>query len=454
MAKKIIVADDEPDTLDLCYKVLTREGYDVSTVKDGLEAVEAIEKGPYDLLLLDIRMPGKNGLEVLDTATSIGLDTVMITAYASVDTAVDAMKRGARDYLAKPFTAAEVRSVVEKVISRQSLLKTERCIEEAQEFCGIVGNSPPMQELYGMIERIAGTESSILIEGESGTGKELAARAIHSKSLRSGGPFIPINCGALPENLMESELFGHVRGAFTGEVGPKQGLFEAASNGTIFLDEIAEMAPNLQVKLLRVLQEREIRPVGAIEHKKINVRIIAATNKELSREVSFGKFREDLFYRLSVISLRLPPLRERKEDIPLLVHHFIRKFNRLYSREIEGVAPHAMQNLLDNNWPGNVRELANATERAVILEKGKVVTPKVLSLRNERGHRVPTEGTSQHKSLEQVEKDYIEKVLSATRGNRTKTAAILGIGRRTLYDKIVAYGIKEEIGKDRTHDSV
>ena len=454
MAKKIIVADDEPDTLDLCYKVLTREGYDVSTVKDGLDAVKAIEKEPFDLLLLDIRMPGKNGLEVLDAATSIGLDTVMITAYASVDTAVDAMKRGARDYLAKPFTASEIRSVVGKVISQQRFLKTDMCIEDTTEFCGIVGNSLPMRELYGMIDRIAVTDSTILIEGESGTGKELAAKAIHSKSLRSGGPFIPINCGALPENLLESELFGHVRGAFTGAVGSKQGLFEAASNGTIFLDEIAEMAPNLQVKLLRVLQEREIRPVGSVEHKKINVRIIAATNKELSRETSSGNFREDLFYRLSVLSLRLPPLRERKEDIPALVQHFIMKFNCRYGREIEGVAPNAIQTLLAYYWPGNVRELANVIERAVILEKGKMVSPKVLSLKLGSDYGYPAEKISQYKSLEEMEKDYIEKVLAATKGNRTKTAAILGIGRRTLYDKIVAYGIQEETGKDRTHDSV
>lgn len=443
MAKRIVVADDEPDTLDLCYKVLTREGHDVSTVKDGIEAVKIIEKEPFDLLLLDIRMPGKNGMEVLDVATSIGLDTVMITAYASVDTAVEAMKRGARDYLAKPFTAAELRSVVERIFSRQRLLKTYTGIEEVQEFCGIVGNSPPMLELYEMIDRIAGTESSILIEGESGTGKELAARAVHSKSHRSRGPFIPINCGALPENLLESELFGYARGAFTGANEAKKGLFEAASNGSIFLDELSEMAPNLQVKLLRVLQEKEIRPVGAIEHKKVNIRVVAATNKELSREVSAGRFREDLFYRLSVISLRLPPLRERKEDIPLLVHYFIMKFNRLYNREIEGVAPHAMQNLLDYHWQGNVRELGNVIERAVILEKGKTITAKELSLGTGRGHS-PTVGAvaHQYKSLEEMEKDYIEKVLKTTKGNRTKAASILGIGRRTLYDKIVNYGIK------------
>lgn len=443
MAKRIVVADDEPDTLDLCYKVLTREGHDVSTVKDGIEAVKIIEKEPFDLLLLDIRMPGKNGMEVLDAATSIGLDTIMITAYASVDTAVEAMKRGAGDYLAKPFTAAELRSVVERIFSRQRLLKTDKGIEEVQEFCGIVGNSSPMLGLYEMIDRIAGTDSSILIEGESGTGKELAARAVHSKSRRSTGPFIPINCGALPENLLESELFGHARGAFTGAVESKQGLFEAASNGTIFLDEISEMAPNLQVKLLRVLQEKEIRPVGAIEHKKVNIRVIAATNKELSREVSAGRFREDLFYRLSVISLRLPPLRERKEDIPPLVHYFIMKFNRLYSRKIEGVAPHAMQNLLDYHWPGNVRELGNVIERAVILEKGKTITAKELSLGTGRGHSSTMGAVAhQYKSLDEMEKDYIEKVLRATKGNRTKSASILGIGRRTLYDKIVTYGIK------------
>ncbi|MEK7828410.1 MAG: sigma 54-interacting transcriptional regulator, partial [Deltaproteobacteria bacterium] len=275
----------------------------------------------------------------------------------------------------------------------------------------------------------------------SGTGKELAARTIHQKSTRKDGPFIPINCGAIPETLLESELFGHTKGAFTGAVDAKKGLFEAATNGTLFFDEIAEMSPPLQVKLLRVLQDREIRPIGGTELKKIDVRIVAATNKELSREVAEGSFRDDLFYRLSVVSLRLPPLRERKDDIPALVQHFIKKYNKLYLREVSGITGQGIKSLMEYYWHGNVRELENVIERAVILEKDKVITPKNLSIgtkgiiRVEEGH---------YKNLHDLEKEHIETVFKAVKGNKTKAAEILGIGRRTLYDKIIAYGIKEQ----------
>ncbi|MBI5894345.1 MAG: sigma-54-dependent Fis family transcriptional regulator [Deltaproteobacteria bacterium] len=442
MPYKILIADDEPDTLDLCSKVLKKEGYEVLMAKDGIDAVKAIEREPFDLLLLDIKMPGKNGMEVLDEATAIGLDTVMITAYSSVETAVEAMKKGARDYLAKPFTSAEVRSVVERIISHQMLLRTESHFDgEAERFESFVGNTPSMQGLYRTIETIAETGCTVLIEGESGTGKEMVARAIHQKSPSKDGPFIPINCGAIPETLLESELFGHTKGAFTGAVESKKGLFEAASNGTLFFDEIAEMSPALQVKLLRVLQDREVRPVGGTEIKKVDVRIVAATNKELSREVAEGNFRDDLFYRLSVISIRIPPLRERKDDIPALVHHFINKYNKLYSREVSGAAEQVMKSLKEYHWPGNVRELENVIERAVILEKGKMITPKNLST-GIKG-RIRESGQGHHKTLQEREREYIETVLKAAKGNRTKAAEILGIGRRTLYDKIIAYGIKE-----------
>ena len=444
MPYKILVADDEPDTLDLCSKILKREGFEVSTVKDGIEAIKMIEKEPFDLLLLDIRMPGKNGMEVLDVATTNSLDTIMITAYATVGTAVEAMKKGAKDYLTKPFTSVELRSVVEKVFFQQRVLDTKRYLEKRPPgFSGLVGESPPMQKLYELIERIADTDVNILIEGESGTGKELVARAIHQKSRRREKPFIPINCGSIPESLLESELFGHTKGAFTGSVDSKLGLFEAASEGSVFLDEIAEMSPALQVKLLRVIQDKEIRRVGAIELKRINVRIIAATNKELSREAFAGRFREDLFYRLSVISLRLPPLRERKEDIPLLVHHFINRFNIMYNKQIEGAAPQAMQQLLEYPWPGNVRELENMMERAAILVKGKIILPRGLFMGGKGYPHLPPEAMGHYKSLEEMEKEHIETVLKAAKGNRTVAARILGIGRRTLYDKIVAYGIKE-----------
>lgn len=443
MPYKILIADDEPDTLDLCSKVLNKEGYEVFTAKDGLEVLKMINEAHFDLLLLDIKMPGKNGMEVLDVATAIGLDTVMITAYSSVETAVEAMKKGAKDYLAKPFESSDIRSVVDKVISQQRLLRTESYLEEgAESFGAFVGGTTAMQELYRMIETIAGTDCNILIEGESGTGKELAARTIHKKSLRNEGPFIPINCGAIPETLLESELFGHTKGAFTGAVESKRGLFEAASNGTLFFDEIAEMSPALQVKLLRVLQDREVRPVGGTEIKKVNVRIVAATNKELSREATEGNFRDDLFYRLSVVSIRIPPLRERKDDIPALVHHFINKYNKLYSRSVEGISMQGMKSLKEYHWPGNIRELENVIERGVILEKGKMITPKNIST-GIKG-RIRETGEGHHKTLQEREREYIETVLRATKGNRTMAARILGIGRRTLYDKIIAYGITEQ----------
>lgn len=445
MTKKILIADDEPDTLDLCSKVLERAGHEVFTARDGLETIKMIREIPFDLLLLDIRMPGKNGMEVLDVATAIGQDTIMITAYSSVETAVEAMKKGAKDYVVKPLTAFHLRSVVEKTLSQQGLLMTEICLMEGVPgFCGLVGNSPSMQELYRIIGSIAGTDCTVLVEGESGTGKELIAHAIHTKSRRSKDPFIPIDCGAIPETLMESELFGHAKGAFTGAIEEKKGLFEAASGGTVFLDEIAEMPTILQVKLLRVLQERKIRPVGSTKEKEVDVRVIAATNKELSKEVAKGRFRDDLFYRLSVIALKIPPLRERKEDIPILVHYFIKNHNQLYSKRIEGLTMRALESLKEYHWPGNVRELENVIERAVILEKGKEITPKSLI----RGNKIIIgEGGlpgEPYKRLEEVEKGYVETVLEATKWNRTKAARILGIGRRTLYDKISFYGIKEQ----------
>lgn len=442
MTKKILIADDEPDTLDLCSKVLERAGHEVFTANNGVEAIRMIRETPFDLLLLDIRMPGKNGLEVLDVATTIGQDTIMITAYSSVETAVEAMKKGAKDYVVKPLTAFHLRSVVDGTLSQQGLLRTEICSREGVPgFCGLVGSSPSMQELYRIIESIAETDCTVLIEGESGTGKELIAHAIHTKSRRSKNPFIPIDCGAIPETLLESELFGHARGAFTGAIESKEGLFEAASGGTVFIDEIAEMPTILQVKLLRVLQERKIRPVGTTKEKEIDVRVITATNKELSKEIAKGRFRDDLFYRLGVIALKIPPLRERKGDIPTLVHHFIKKHNQLYSKGIEGLSMHALESLKEYHWPGNVRELENVIERAVILEKGKEITPKSLI----RGNKIIIgEGGEPYKRLEEVEKGYIETVLEATKWNRTKAARVLGIGRRTLYDKIAFYDIKEQ----------
>ncbi|OGP29953.1 MAG: hypothetical protein A2073_01980 [Deltaproteobacteria bacterium GWC2_42_11] len=441
---KVLVADDEPDTLDICSKILKKQGHQVFTARDGLETIKFLEGETFDILLLDLRMPGKGGMEILDVTREMGIDTIVITAYASIETAVEAMKKGALDYLAKPFTAQELRLIVEKTLSRQRFLNTEKYLagDEQDTFFEMVGSSPEMQGLYDTIERIATVDTNILIEGETGTGKELVARAIHLKSPRSNRPFIPVNCGALPENLLETELFGHIKGAFTGAVNSKQGLVEASSGGTLFLDEVSETPPALQVKLLRVIQEKEFRPVGSTEVKRADVRIITATNRNLAEEVRKGRFREDLFYRISVIALRVPPLRDRREDIPLLVHHFIKRYNQRYHRDIEGVTQDGMDALMRYNWPGNIREIENLIERMVIMEKGRIISPKNLGLDfMVDGRKGMEDGV---KSIKDMEKEHIEKVLKVTGWNRTRTAEILGIGRRTLYEKINTYGIKED----------
>lgn len=442
---RILVADDEPDTLDICSKVLKKEGREIATCSDGLTALDMLKKNSFDLLLLDIRMPEKDGMEVLKELREMDMDVdvIIITAYASIDTAVQAIKSGARDYLSKPFTSQELRSVVESVLERR-VKKTERLpVALPDAFQGMIGKSREMERLYDTIEKVAAVNSNVLVEGESGTGKELVARTIHKLSPRSGGPFIPINCGALPENLLETELFGHTKGAFTGANEAKKGLFDAASGGTIFLDEVSETSAALQVKLLRVLQEKEIRSVGDVITRKVDCRVIAAANRDIEREAANGRFREDLYYRLSVVTIRVPPLRERKEDIPLLVQHFIDKYRKLYDRDVEGVAEDGMKALMEYGWPGNVRQLENLMERTVILERSKVISKEALFPRAKWANAKKDVAKSPLKSLEEMEKEYIDTVLTATNWNRSKAAEILGIGRRTLYEKMNKYGIQE-----------
>lgn len=442
---RILVADDEPDTLDICTKVLKKEGREIITCGDGLEALDMMRRNSFDLLLLDIRMPEKDGMEVLKELREmdVDVDVIIITAYASIDTAVQAIKSGARDYLSKPFTSQELRSVVESVLERR-VRKTERLpVAVLDTFQGMIGKSHEMERLYDTIEKVAAVNSNVLVEGESGTGKELVARTIHKLSPRSGGPFIPINCGALPENLLETELFGHTKGAFTGANEAKKGLFDAASGGTIFLDEVSETSAALQVKLLRVLQEKEIRSVGDVITRKVDCRVIAAANRDIEREAANGRFREDLYYRLSVVTIRVPPLRERKEDIPLLVRYFIDKYRKLYDRDVESVAEDGMRALMEYGWPGNVRQLENLMERAVILERSKVISKEAIFSKAKWANAKKDAPKSPLNSLADMEREHIDAVLTATNFNRSRAAEILGIGRRTLYEKMIKYGIQE-----------
>ncbi|RMF91368.1 MAG: sigma-54-dependent Fis family transcriptional regulator, partial [Nitrospinota bacterium] len=375
---------------------------------------------------------------------------VMMTAFGSVDSAVEAMKAGAYDYLSKPFKIEELLLILERALEKWRLHKEVTSLRHEvwgrYQFDNLIGKSKSMQDLFELIQRIAKAKTTVLIYGKSGTGKELVAKAIHYNSPRREKPFVTVNCAALPESLLESELFGHVKGAFTGATSNRKGLFEEATGGTVFLDEIGEISPALQVKLLRVLQEGEVKRVGQTSSIKVDFRLIAATNRDLSEAVRQGTFREDLYYRLNVISLSLPELKDRKEDIPLLANHFVKKYARQAQSPVEGISKEAMDLLLRYPWPGNVRELENVIERAVTLGKGPLITPEDLPDLVREEHRQEYEALLEGDlSLEELEKEYIRRTLQKTRGHQTKTAAILGIDRRTLYRKIRKYGLLKEI---------
>jgi two-component system response regulator PilR (NtrC family) len=376
----VLLVDDERSMRDFLKILLKKEGFDVRTASDGTQALEMLAERGADLVLSDIRMPGMNGIELLEQVKELypGLPVVMVTAFASPDDAVQAMRNGAFDYISKPFNVNELKSVVHAAIDSGNGC-TEEPSAPATSFSGIIGQSREMQKIFDMIRRVAPTPANVLIYGESGTGKELIARAIHDNSLVAKNNFVPITCSAIPEDLMESELFGHVKGSFTGAIGDKAGLFQEADHGTAFLDEIGELTPIIQTKLLRVLQEREIKPVGGTKANKLNVRIVAATNKILEDEIREGRFREDLFYRLAVVPLRIPPLRERKGDVPLLVHYFLEKYSRQLNKEVQEISSYAMQVLMNYDFPGNVRELENIIERGVALEKSNIILPESLS---------------------------------------------------------------------------
>ncbi|HEX7955763.1 MAG TPA: sigma-54 dependent transcriptional regulator, partial [Pyrinomonadaceae bacterium] len=430
----LLIVDDEPGMRQLLSHVFGRAGHEVRAAENGAKALELLRREPADLVVSDVKMPDMGGIELLRHLREFLPDAavVMMTAFATVETAREAFKLGADDFIQKPFDVDELKLIVEKALERLRLLQENRAFKRAQRERGrldqIIGHSQKMQAVYQMIETVAQVQSTVLITGESGTGKEMVARAIHNLSPRSDKPFMPINCGAFTETLLESELFGYTRGAFTGATANRKGLFEAADKGTIFLDEVGEMSPTMQVKLLRVLQERKVRPVGAHEESSVDTRVIAATSRDLASMVKQGSFREDLFYRVSVIPIELPPLRERREDIPELVDHFVEKFCRQTGRSF-GVSQRASDLLERYAWPGNVRELEHTIERAVALERTDIIQPESLpqSISNynpasappsETG--LPEEGLNLVAHLEHLEKTYLLEALRRTGGNQTR----------------------------------
>ncbi|MCK9174798.1 MAG: sigma-54 dependent transcriptional regulator [Desulforhopalus sp.] len=386
----VLLVDDERSMRDFLKILLKKEGFDVRTADDGTQALEMLAERSADLVLSDIRMPGMNGIELLEQVKGLypGLPVVMVTAFASPDDAVQAMRNGAFDYISKPFNVNELKSVVHAAIDSGNGC-TREPVAPVTSFSGIIGQSREMHKIFDMIRRVSPTPANVLIYGESGTGKELIAKAIHDNSLVAKNNFVPITCSAIPEDLMESELFGHVKGSFTGAIGDKSGLFQEADHGTAFLDEIGELTPLIQTKLLRVLQEREIKPVGGTKATKLNVRIIAATNKILENEIRAGRFREDLFYRLAVVPLCIPPLRERKGDVPLLVNYFLEKYSRQLNKEVQEISSYALQVLMNYDFPGNVRELENIIERGVALENSNIILPESLSFQGSVTHNTP-----------------------------------------------------------------
>lgn len=451
----ILIVDDEQSYRQLLSLVFEGDGHIIQTATNGREALEQMKAEPADVIISDVRMPDMDGIELLsrirESFPDVGV--VLMTAFASVETAREAFKLGADDFVQKPFDVEELKLIVKKTIEKQALIDENRAFKRAQRERGsvknIIGNSGKMQAIYQMIETVAGVQSTILITGESGTGKELVARAIHDLSPRAEKPFISINCGAFTETLLESELFGYVKGSFTGANANRKGLFEAANRGTIFLDEIGEMSPAMQVKLLRVLQEKRVRPVGAHDETPIDARVIAATNRDLKQMCADGTFREDLFYRISVIPIGLPPLRDRREDISELANHFIGKFCEQTGRELS-IAPRAMQMLENYLWSGNVRELEHTIERAVALERTDAIQPERLPehITNYNPERIksefdlPDNGLNLTAHLENLEKTYVVEALRKTAGNQTKAADLLQMQVRSLRHLLDKHNIR------------
>ena len=449
-SEKILVIDDSPEILTLFTEYLRAEGYEVDTSADGVGGIEMIEKKSYDLIITDMKMPSVDGMKVLEFALEHSPDSICIilTGYGTVKNAVEAIKMGAFDYLTKPVKMDEILVTLKRALDYRNLkmenLNLKNQLKKKYRFENIVGDHERMQKVFEIVEKVADTDSTILILGESGTGKELVAKAIHYNSYRRERPFVPVNCAAIPSELLESELFGHEKGAFTNAIRTRVGRFELANGGTVFLDEIGDMNPLLQSKLLRVLQERQFERVGGVKTIKTDIRVIAATHQDLKMAVQQKKFREDLYYRLNVIPVRIPPIRERKSDIPLLAHHFLDYFNRSKKKKIRAISDEAMESLIGYDWPGNVRELENTIERVVILIDHDIITPQDLP---EKFHtlpqsepptllEIPEEGISLDSAVNEFERNLILQALIKTGWVKNKAARLLNLNRTTLIEKI------------------
>jgi DNA-binding NtrC family response regulator len=450
---RILVVDDEEQMRDLLAKVLERKGYQVAVSADGSEALALLEREPVDLVVTDVRMPGLDGMEALRAIRELNPETIVLimTGFGSIDQAVQAVKDGAYDYINKPFKIDEMLLTIEKALEerrlRHEVTTLRQELRTRYHFENLIGKSRAIQEVFALIEQVAGSRSTVMVYGKSGTGKELVAKAIHYNSPRSTKAFVPVNCAAIPAELLESELFGHEKGSFTGAIATKVGKFELATGGTLFLDEVGSMRLDLQAKILRALQEREVERVGGTRTIKIDVRVIAATNRDLKKAVEDESFREDLYYRLNVVPITLPDLKDRQEDIPLLANHFVQKFGQESNPGIREISKEAMAILLSHAWPGNVRELENVIERAVTLGRGPAIQPGDLPPHLAGGANPLERAFAKEATLEDLEKDYIAMILHRTRGHQIRAASILGIDRRTLYRKIKHYNIKLDEGR-------
>ena len=450
MAKTtILICDDEEGIRRYLQKLLVSQGFDVQTFSSGIELLDRLKRGALHeaaLLIQDVRMPDMDGIEVLKGVKSIRpeLPVIIMTAFGTIDAAVETVKIGAYDYITKPFPKEKILGVIDNALERELLRTENRQLKEKlnlsveNDGSPIIFASDTFREVYDLTLQVAKSDANILILGESGTGKELIAQAVHRHSARRSQKFLSINCAALSDTLLESQLFGHLRGAFTGAVSNQQGILEEADGGTLFMDEIGDMSLPIQAKLLRVIQERDFMPVGSTKTKTIDIRFVAATNKNLEDEVKSGRFREDLFYRLNVISIHLPPLRERREDIPPLANHFLRKFSRRMKKEVAGISPAALESLCEYGWPGNIRELENVLERAVILARTDMITPDLLPILKQRNSR-STVTAVRLQSLDAIEKDHIQKTFAQTGFHKSRAAEVLGISRKTLDRKIAEY---------------
>jgi two-component system response regulator AtoC len=459
--KQILVADDEPNLRRVLGAQLTRDGHEVHLVEDGLAALKCLTENHIDLVITDLKMPGLDGMGLLRKALEMdaNLPVVMITAHGTVDNAVEALKTGAFDYVTKPFDQEELRTIVKKALMTRDLAARDatRADSAPHSRYGIIGQSPAVLEVYSLIDRVVDSPTTVLVTGESGTGKELVARALHESSARKNRPFIKVNCAAIPRELIESEFFGHERGAFTGAINAKPGRFELASGGTLFLDEIGAIPLETQVKLLRALQEGEFERVGGVRTIQVDVRLVAATNADLRKQIEEGTFREDLFYRLNVVEVKLPALRDRAFDIPLLVDHFISKYNARLNKSVQGITPEALSLLTSYSWPGNVRELENVIERAVLFTDGPKVQVEHLPAEIANKGRPGSDATSQEveqvrAAMSQLERQLIHKALEQTGGNVTHTARLLKLSRKGLQLKMKELGLRDAMKQNLKDD--